>query len=250
MSGRIIWCTGAGKGLGRAVAQRLAARGDIVAASARTVGDLQSLADEAGSERVKVYPLDVTDSDAVMATVAAIERDLGCIDVALLNAGTYVPTPARSFELSTVRTLVETNLMGVAHGLAAILPRFLSRRRGHVVVVASVAGYRGLPPAGAYGATKAALINLCEAIKPELDAAGVRLTLVNPGFIKTPLTDLNDFPMPFLMEVDAAAERLVRALDGSRFEVTFPRRFTWGMKLLRCLPYGLFFLLTRRLVRS
>jgi NAD(P)-dependent dehydrogenase (short-subunit alcohol dehydrogenase family) len=228
----------------------LAARGDAVAASARTIADLETLADEAGADRVKTYPLDVTDAEAVMATVDAIERDLGGIDVAVLNAGTYVPTPARSFELSTVRTLVETNLMGVAHGLAAILPRFLSRRRGHVVVVASVAGYCGLPPASAYGATKAALINLCEALKPELDAAGVRLTLVNPGFIKTPLTDLNDFPMPFLMEVDAAAERLVRGLDSSRFEITFPRRFTWAMKVLRCLPYGLFFLLTRRLVRA
>ena len=131
-----------------------------------------------------------------------------------------------------------------------LLPRLIARRAGHVAVVASVAGYRGLPSAAGYGASKAALINLCEALKPELDGCGVRLSLINPGFVRTPLTDRNPFPMPFLMDADDAAERLVRGLESGRFETTFPRRFTWGLKLLRCLPYALYFPLTRRLVRS
>jgi short-subunit dehydrogenase len=134
------------------------------------------------------------------------------------------------------------------HGVAAVLPRFMERRRGHLAVVASVAGYRGLPTSAAYGASKAALINMCEALKPELDRAGVTISVVNPGFVKTPLTDKNDFPMPFLMDADAAAEQMVRGLETGRFEITFPKRFTWGMNLLRCLPYSLYFAVSRKMV--
>ena len=108
-----------------------------------------------------------------------------------------------------------------------MLPRFIERRAGHIAVVASVAGYRGLPSASAYGASKSALITMCEALKPELDSYGVKLTLINPGFVKTPLTDRNEFKMPFLMEVDDAAERIIAGLKSNRFEVTFPKRFTW-----------------------
>ncbi len=248
----VAWCTGAGRGIGGAVSLELARQGWRVAASARTQADLEALTHEAAAAggEARGFPLDVTDESAVKATVAAIESDLGPIDVAILNAGTHIPMSAETFDSAAFRALVETNLMGTVHGLAALLPRFISRRRGHLVVVASVAGYRGLPTAAAYGATKAALINMCEALRPELERLGVRLTLVNPGFVRTPLTDRNPFPMPFLMEPEAAARRLVAALASRRFEVTFPRRFTWLMKALRLLPYGLFFRLTRRLVPS
>ena len=134
------------------------------------------------------------------------------------------------------------------YGLAAVLPRFIERRSGHVAVVASVAGYRGLPTAAAYGASKAALINMAESMKPELDQYGVRISIVNPGFVRTPLTDKNDFPMPFLIEPDDAAERIVHGLARGRFEIAFPRRFVWGLKLLRCLPYALYFPLARKLI--
>jgi len=247
----IVWCTGAGKGIGRAVARRYAEAGHIVAASARTAADLASLAAEAAAApgRIVAFPLDVTDAAAVAATVAAIERDLGAIDLAFLNAGTHMPVDATAFEIAPFRTLVETNYMGVVHGLAAILPRMVARRAGHVAVVASVAGYAGLPSAAAYGATKAALINMAEALKPELDAAGVAITVVNPGFVRTPLTDRNDFAMPFLMEVDDAARRIVTGLARRPFELAFPRRFVVLLKLLRAAPYPLFFALTRRLMR-
>jgi NAD(P)-dependent dehydrogenase (short-subunit alcohol dehydrogenase family) len=222
----------------------------VIAASSRTAVDLGTLVAEAAAlpGKVVAYPLDVSDEHAVAVTVDAIETQLGEIDLAILNAGTHIPLLAKEFAVEPFRHLIATNLMGVVHGLAAILPRFIERRRGHVAVVASVAGYRGLPTAAAYGATKAALINLCEALKPELDGYGVRITLINPGFVKTPLTDRNPFKMPFLMEADAAAERIVRGFASGCFEISFPRRFTWPLKVLRCLPYPLAFAISRRLV--
>jgi NAD(P)-dependent dehydrogenase (short-subunit alcohol dehydrogenase family) len=249
---RIAWCTGAGKGIGRATSLCLAAGGWTVVASSRTDQDLRDLADAAAGRghRVHPYPLDVTDVRATERCVDAIEADIGPISLAVLNAGTHAPTPAKSFEASVFRNLIETNYLGTVNGLAALLPRFIARRSGRIAVVASVAGYRGLPSAAAYGASKAALINMCEALKPELDRQGVRLSLINPGFVRTPLTDRNDFAMPFLMEADDAARRLLDGIESGRFETTFPRRFTWSLKLLRCLPYALYFPLTRRLVRS
>lgn len=247
-----VWVTGAGKGLGRSVAAALARRGAEVIVSARTRQDLDDLAEAMTSAPGKVIPvpLDVTDADAVAAAVERIETDIGAVDIAVLNAGTHKPVRARDFDVADVRGLVEVNLMGVVHGLAALLPQFLARRDGRLVVVASVSGYRGLPTAAAYGATKAGLINMCEALKPEMDRNGIGLTLVNPGFVRTPLTDRNEFNMPFLMEPEDAAERLVRGIESGRFEVTFPKRLTWGLKLLRCLPYLLYFPLTRNLDRN
>ncbi len=247
---RLVWITGGGKGIGRALALRLARAGDIVAVSARTAADLERLVDEAVAltGRIIAFPLDVTDEPAVAATVAAIEKDLGPIDVAVLNAGTHIPVDADDLSSAPFRKLLDVNVMGVVHSLSALLPGLIARRAGHIAVVGSVAGYRGLPTAAAYGASKAAVINMCEALKPELDTLGVRLTLINPGFVKTPLTDKNEFEMPFLMEVDAAAARIADGLDAHRFEVTFPRRFTWILKFLRMLPYSIYFVLVRRLV--
>lgn len=249
---RVAWCTGAGKGIGRAAALKLASEGYAVAASARTSADLYQLAAQAAESRlvVRPFPLDVTDEAAVEQSVGEIEAQVGRIDLALLNAGTHMPVDVRNLQVATFRAVMATNYFGVIHGLAALLPRFIERRSGHVAVVASVAGYRGLPSAAAYGSTKAALINLCEALRPDLERYGVRLSLINPGFVRTPLTDKNDFPMPFLMEVDAAAERLVEGLHSRRFETTFPRRFTWMLKALRCMPYAGFFPIARRLVRE
>ena len=247
---RTVWLTGAGKGIGRAVALRLLRDGDTVAVSARTATDLDSLTAEAAGlpGAVKGYPLDVTDEAACAATFAAIEVDLGALDLVVLNAGNHRPMRAREIDPAVFRSLIDVNLFGVVHALAPAVPAFMARGRGHIAIVASVAGYRGLPTAAAYGASKAAVINMCEALRPELAKAGVSLSLVNPGFVKTPLTDKNEFVMPFLMEADRAADRLVNGLDSGRFEITFPRRFTWTMKLLQVLPYGLFFRIADRLI--
>ena len=247
---RVIWITGAGKGIGRELARHYAGNGWTVAVSARTLADLQTLASELPVRRVNVFQLDVTDTEAVKATVHKIEDELGPLDMVILNAGTHVPTNARELSLDDTRHLVETNFMGAVIGIAAAVEVFKERSRGHIAVVASLAGYRGLPGAAAYGATKAGLINFCEAMKPDLEQIGVKLTLINPGFVDTPLTAKNDFPMPFLMNAEDAALRIAKELDKTAFEITFPSRFVILMKLLRILPYRLFFMLTRRMLRE
>lgn len=249
LASRRAWITGAGKGIGRAVARRLAGDGWTVAASARTEADLTSLREECPAGSILIFPLDVTDLEATERTVAEIETALGGLDLAIFNAGTHAPMPAAEFSLEIVRKLVEVNLMGTANGLAQVVPRFIARRSGHIAVVASVAGYRGLPTASAYGATKAALINMCEALKPDLERHGVRLSLINPGFVETPLTDKNDFPMPFLIPVEQAAESIVKGLGRGGFEIIFPWRMAFLMKLLRLMPDRLYFALARRMLR-
>lgn len=244
------WITGAGTGIGRALALALVARGMTVAVSARTLGDLESLAREAtGPGRVLPVPLDVTDQAAVAAAVSRIEAEAGPITLAVLNAGTHSEITAQKFDTAEFRRVIDTNLMGAAYGLAALLPLMRARRAGCIALVASVAGYRGLPTSGVYSASKAALIALAEALKPELEGEGVDMVLINPGFVDTPLTRRNPFPMPFLIDVEEATRAIVAGLESGRFEIVFPWQMTLLMKLLGILPYGLFFAVTRRLVR-
>lgn len=235
-----IWITGASSGIGRALALRFARDGRQVIASARSTDALADLARENGN--IDAWPLDVTDAAACEKAVAAIEAAHGPLALAVLNAGTHKSTPATNFRAADIRALVDINLMGTVNALAPLL----AKRTKHIAVVASVAGYSGLPTAAGYGATKAALINMCEALKPECDALGIKLQLVDPGFVKTPLTDKNDFPMPFIMNVEDAVEALVRGLASDRFEIVFPRRFALILKFLRLLPYRLYFPLVRK----
>ena len=247
---KTAWLTGASTGIGRAVALRLAAEGWRVAASARNAEALAALAAEAPPGAIAPYPLDVTGRDACLACAERIERELGPLDLAIFNAGTHRPMAAQEFSSATVRTLLDINVMGVAHGLEAVLPRLIARKAGRVMIVASIAGYRGLPTAAAYGASKAALINMAEALRPELLEQGVVLQLVNPGFVKTPLTDKNRFPMPFLISAEQAAEAILRGMRSDRFEIAFPSVFAWLMKLVRVLPDRIYFHFTRRIARS
>jgi short-subunit dehydrogenase len=243
---RRVWITGASSGIGRALALLLAREGDMVAVSARSEAALASLAGEAAAGgRIKIFPVDVADTDAMKRQARAIEESIGPLDLAIFNAGTHEPVEPATFDAAPFRRLMEINLMGTVNGLAAVLPNFVARRHGHVAVVSSVAGYRGLPQAAAYGASKAALINLAESLKLDLERNGVKISLINPGFVRTPLTDRNPFPMPFLMEVDDAARRIARGLERGGFEITFPRRFTWMVKFARILPYALYFRLIR-----
>jgi NAD(P)-dependent dehydrogenase (short-subunit alcohol dehydrogenase family) len=237
----VAWVTGGGSGIGRALALKLARRGWRVAVSGRTAEKLDAVvrAAEASPGRILPCPADVTDRSAVEETVALVERDLGPIELCVLNAGTYQPRPPDEVDVDLFRRTVEVNLMGVVHGLGAVLVPMRERRHGQVLVMGSVVGYRGLPSAAAYGATKAGLINMAEALHRPLANEGIRLRIVNPGFVRTPLTDQNEFPMPFLMEAEDAAERILRRLDRSGFEIAFPGRFVALLKLLRCLPYRL-----------
>ncbi len=246
---RTAWVTGASSGIGRALALRLAGDGWTVAASARTASDLDALAAEAPGH-IHAFPLDVADADATQHTVARIEASLGPLDFAVLNAGIYRRDSAAGFDADAFRRTVDVNLMGTVHCLAGLMPGMLARRAGHVAVVSSVVGYVGLPGASAYGATKAALINMCEALYPELSAANVKLSLINPGFVDTPLTKQNDFPMPFLIPTDEAVDHIMKGLKSQRFEVAFPWKMVLSLKLLAILPARLCFALTRRMVRN
>ncbi|MFC6669178.1 SDR family NAD(P)-dependent oxidoreductase [Marinobacterium aestuariivivens] len=248
-----VWITGASRGIGEALALELARRGCTVAISARSVEDLERLAQTVRSGplpgRLQPYPLDVTDSDACEAAFRRIEAELGPIDLCILNAGSHQPVELDDFSPLPFESLLRLNVLGVVNGVAAVLPVWRRRRCGQLAIVASVAGYRGLPTATAYGASKAALINFAEALRLDLEGSGIVLNLINPGFVRTPLTDRNPFPMPFLLEPDDAARRILRGLERGGFEIAFPRRFVIWLKLLRLLPYRLYFPLVRRITR-
>lgn len=241
-----VWITGGGSGIGAALARALAAHGAQVVISGRRADALRDVA-ACRSGRIHPYPLDVCDHAGVMAAVAAIEAAHGPIKLAVLNAGAYHPTPAREFSAATVRPLVETNLMGMVNCLEALIAPMRARAGGHLALVASVAGYRGLPGAAGYSAAKAAIIAMAESLAFDLRRDQVRVSLINPGFVDTPMTRGNPFPMPDIITPDQAAQAIVRGLDAGGFEIAFPARFALVMKLLRLLPDRLFFPLVRRI---
>lgn len=252
MSGRghrLVWLIGASSGIGAALAGELLSAGYRVALSARRAERLNALrADLNGTlENCGVFPVDVTDEAALSTCVKAIEAEMGAIDFAIINAGDYQPMPLTEFDVGLFRRLMEVNYLGVVNSLAALLPVMLPRGAGQILVTASIAGYRGLPLAAPYSASKAAAINLAEALQPELRKQGIRIRVINPGFVDTPLTKKNDFRMPFLITPESAAARIVAQLEDDHFEIAFPRRFAWLMKLLRCLPYRLYFPLVNRM---
>jgi NADP-dependent 3-hydroxy acid dehydrogenase YdfG len=245
---RRVWVVGASTGIGAALARALLARGARVALSARKAEPLVAMAAEAGDGRALPVPLDVTDRDSVVRAEREIQLSWGGIDDVLVVAGSYRPMRAWEFDLEPAKALFDVNVNGVLHVLAAVLPGMLAGGRGHHIgIVSSVAGYRGLPQALVYGPTKAALINLCEVLYLDLAPRGIGVHLINPGFVKTPLTDLNEFRMPALISAEEAAEHTLRGLERGAFEIHYPKRFTLWLKLLRLLPYRLYFPLVRRI---
>ena len=175
-----------------------------------------------------------------------IEQELGPIDQAILNAGTFVEQPAAEFTCDNVRGQVALNLMGTCHCLEPLIAVMKKRGRGTIAINASLAGYRGLPRSAGYGASKAALINMAESLHTELTTVGIDIKLINPGFVQTPLTDKNRFPMPFLMAVEPAAARIIAGMSGRAFEIRFPWFFAALMGFLRHLPYSIYFWLVRK----
>ncbi len=249
----IIWITGASSGIGLETARQYAKAGHTVLATARNENALLELSarSEAFDGQIMPYPADVTKVRSMKAVYDKMVEQYGVPDKVILNAGTHKPTSAKKFKLTDHKKLMDINYGGVLNGLDLILPDFIDRGSGQIAVVSSVAGYVGLPFAGAYGASKAALINLCESMKAELADHGVDLRIVNPGFVKTPLTDLNKFEMPFLMPVEEAVKAMIKGLDqGASFEITFPSRMAWIMKFLRLLPYALFIPITRKIYKG
>lgn len=241
---RLVWIVGASTGIGRATALALHRRGARVAVSARNAGALERLAHDCPG--MIVLPLDVCDRQAVEVAYRALAAGQGLPDLAFACAGHYLAQRAAAFSLAEMKRHMDINYHGPLHLLDALLPDMLAAGRGHLSLMGSVAAYRGLPQALAYGPTKAALNNLAEALYIDLHARGLGVSIVNPGFVQTPLTAQNRFRMPALMTPDAAAEAIVEGWTQGRFEIHFPRRFTWGMKALQHAPHGLYFAAVRR----
>lgn len=249
ISNRIAWITGGGTGIGRALALRLAREGWQVAVSGRRPETLDEVRVDARELAGNILPLpvDVTDRAAMSAAAARIEEELGPLHLVVLNAGIFEAFRAdKDFDASAFERHFAVNCMGVINGINAALPGLKARRSGHFVIVASVSGYRGLPLAAPYSSSKAALINLAESLKFHFDRMNIITTVVNPGFVDTPLVSQNRFTMPFIIDATEAADRIYRGIERQVFEIAFPRRVELLLKLMRCLPYRLYFWLMKK----
>jgi len=245
-SGRRVWIVGASSGIGAALGRALLARGARVILSARNRTRLEEVA--AGHAGAAVWPFDAGDAAAWRAAAAGVHAPEDPVDLLVYCAADYTPQRIWDVQAAQVASTLDVNLAGVYYGLEAVLPSMLARRRGGIALVASVAGYMGLPGAAVYGPTKAALINLAELLYCELARRGLAVYLVNPGFVATPLTAKNHFRMPALRTPEQAADAIVRGLERGRFEIHFPKRFTLLLKAVRLLPQRLRLKLLMRLV--
>lgn len=255
--GKAVWLVGASSGIGRATASALHAQGATVFVSARHAQALDAWVaqhpgtDAQGRPRAVALPLDVCDAAVVRATAQAIQARQP-IDLVFYCAGHYRELRAQDFSLQEMLKHQSINYVGALNVLDAVLPAMLARTAagasaGHISLISSVAGFRGLPKSLAYGPTKAALINLAETLYLDLQPQGIGVSLVNPGFVETPLTAQNDFKMPGLITPEQAAQAILAGWAGGDFEIHFPKRFTRWMKLLRLLPYRFYFPLVRKL---
>ena len=241
--GKTVWIVGASSGIGAATARALLAQGARVVVSARNAAALQTLAHK--HPQCQALPLDATDRAAVHQA-ASLLLTQGPLDAVMYCAGHYEPMRADAMDVAQMTRHVEVNYLGALYLLDAVLPALRARGSGHVSLVGSVAGYRGLPNSLAYGPTKAALINLAEALYLDLHPEGLGVSIINPGFVETPLTAQNDFKMPALLTPDQAAQAIVQGWAQGRFEIHFPKRFTLWLNLLRLLPYRTYFNLVQK----
>ncbi|MBB3134157.1 NAD(P)-dependent dehydrogenase (short-subunit alcohol dehydrogenase family) [Rhizobium pisi] len=244
----IVWISGASSGIGRALALKLAGEGYKVAVTARSHEKLVELQAEASglSGSIIVLDGDVTDAEDMEHVMASIEYEHGTLAMAILNAGVYLPVHAEDLNRADFEKSFAVNLSGVVNCLLPAISHMKAKGQGQIAIVSSVTGYGGLPTGAAYGATKAALINMAESLKFDLDKMGIRIQLVSPGFIDTPATRRNAFPMPALVSAEDAARQIAAGLKSQAFEISFPKRFTLMLKLARLLPYGAYFALVNR----
>ncbi|MEV0287982.1 SDR family NAD(P)-dependent oxidoreductase [Kribbella sp. NPDC050820] len=230
LTGRRTWIVGASSGIGAALAGELADRGARVAVSARRA---EKLAEVAGG-RMAVVPVDITDGEAVRSAAERVVEELGGLDIVVLSAGYWKQMD--DFDAESFQRHLDVNLSGLAHCLDAVIPRLRAARAGLIVGIASVAGYRGLPGAEAYGATKAAQINLLEALRAGLRRDGILVTTVCPGFVDTEMTRSNRFPMPFIISPQRAAQEIADGLERRRTRITFPWQMAWMARLGKLVP--------------
>jgi short-subunit dehydrogenase len=241
---KIAWITGASGAICGEIARRLAAAGVTIAATARPSGKLDQLA--AANERIKAYPADVLKPDELKAAVAKIESEVGPIELAMLGAGMYVPFDIRNIDLDGFHHSMALNVDGVINTVAVVLPAMLARKSGQIAIMGSLFGYAGWPGNGSYGASKAAVINLAESLKLELEGTGVAVTIINPGFVDTPLNASYDPKKKlYVMSKERCARKILERLGSKPYEIAFPPQVEGFLKTVRSLPRVLSFPLVR-----
>ena len=242
-----IWITGASSGIGKALSEKFASEGWKVAISARRKEILDEMAK---TNNIFSYPLDITNQDQTNDVFAKIINDFNNLDLCVFSSGTYDPKLEQEINIKQNKFVMDTNFFGVLHCIKSVEKYFKNKKNGHISIVSSVAAYRGLPNSSGYGPSKAALTNLTESLYFDFKKHNVRISLVSPGFIKTPLTDKNEFPMPFIKSPEFAAEKMFNGLTKSKaFEIHFPKALTLILKFLRILPYKIYLFLIDKSVK-
>jgi NAD(P)-dependent dehydrogenase (short-subunit alcohol dehydrogenase family) len=242
-----IWVTGASSGIGKAVAEKFAKEGWKVAVSARRKEILDQMSND---QNIYSFPLDVTNENNCKSTFEKIIQKFNGLDICLFCSGTYDPKKEHAINLTQSKFIMDVNYFGTLNCVKSVEMYFKKKKNGHISIVSSIAGYRGLPNSSGYGPSKAALTNFAESIYFEFKKFNVRVSIISPGFIKTPLTDKNEFPMPFLRSPEFAAKKIFKGLVKSKsFEIDFPKQLTFILKFLRILPYKIYLILVDKLVK-
>ena len=245
MNDKVIWITGASSGIGKALALKFAKEKWLVAISARR----QELLNEISklNDNISSFPLDVTDSKKCKEIFNQIKNKYNNVNIAFFCTGIHDPKSEKTFNLDSIEKIMNTNFFGTINSINAVYEYFKERKSGHISIVSSVAGYRGLPTGGAYCASKSALTTYAESLYFDMKRSNVKVSVVHPGFIKTPMTDQNDFPMPMIESPEFAAEEIFKGLTKSNsFEIHFPKKFTYIMKILKIMPYWLYLRLVKK----
>ena len=242
---KIIWITGASSGIGKALAIKFAEKGWIVAASARRENLLEEL--KKFNPNIYSFPLDVTEIENCKLIANKIIEKFGGIDICVFGTGIHDPKSEKKFNLNKIREIMEVNYFGTMNSINSIYEYFSEKKNGQISIISSVAGYRGLPAAGAYCASKAALTSYAESLNFDMQMKNVKVSLISPGFIKTPMTDQNDFPMPMIKSPEFAANEIFKGLTEKKsFEIHFPKAFTYFLKFLQILPSSIYFKLVSK----
>ncbi len=248
-AGQRVWVIGATSGIGEACAKALITAGAKVAVSGRRLDRLTALCSLGQADQCLALPLDVTAVQQIDQAYQDIVRHWHGLDLLLFVSGIYIPLRADNFTFELAEQTINANVLGPMHAVAVVLPEMLQQHAGHIAIVGSVAGYSGLPKALAYGPSKAAMINFCEALFYDLQPRGLSVHMISPGFVATPATAQNDFVMPALISPEQAAHEILAGIQQGQFDIHFPKRFSGFLKFLRLLPYPIYFWILRRFVK-
>jgi len=247
---KVVWITGGSSGIGYATAKKFLDNKWKVVISSRDYKKLEqakhSILEQSKNKELYIFQCDIADKNQVKLTVETITKEIGIINLAILNAAAYSPNKNQNFSIENYELLINVNLKGTLYCIEMLIAKMIADK-GHIAIVSSPVGYRGLPTAGAYGLTKAGLINLAESLYFDLKKEKINISVINPGFIKSESTRLNSFPMPFLKTAEFAANKIYKGLTGRyKFEIFFPWFFLMLLKTFRILPYRIYFYLIRK----